>query len=284
MVMSIVTVIILFLISESVVNGQTPCGQTPVPPNLNTTRIVGGTAAVPYSWPWQIVWCTSGLFGICDLECGGSIIDSQFVLTAGHCVYGETNRPQQFRVKAGVYHQSSSSETGEQVVAVKAIHLHPNYQPSPVPVFDIAVIELAAPLTFTDHVQPVCLPSSDADVNMEPNKVWVTGWGTTFEGGFVTIELRQVLVPIVNTDTCQTEYPGYVQPDVMLCAGEKVKDSCQGDSGGPVVFKKNDAWFQYALTSWGRGCAEAGYAGVYSRLVAYCDFIANTTSNRVQCQ
>ncbi len=40
------------------------CGLTPVMPNLIakdvrkfSNEIVGGVNAVPYSWPWQIVWC-----------------------------------------------------------------------------------------------------------------------------------------------------------------------------------------------------------------------------------
>lgn len=57
------------------------------------------------------------------------------------------------------------------------------------------------------------------------------------------------------------------------------KDSCQGDSGGPFVFYENKAWVQHGIVSWGKGCAEAGFAGVYSRVASYLDFIQQTMAN-----
>jgi secreted trypsin-like serine protease len=80
--------------------------------------------------------------GGCSLLCGGSVIDTNWVVTAGHCVYGNTGRPGNFAVKAGVFDESSSTETGEMVINVASIHLHPNYVPNPVPHHDIALIEV----------------------------------------------------------------------------------------------------------------------------------------------
>jgi secreted trypsin-like serine protease len=272
--------------------GQSQCGQTPVAPNVGRAHpknihgeIVGGTVATPYSWPWQIVWCTGGGFNAqCRLECGGTVISEGWVMTAGHCVYGQTNRPQSFRVKAGVFNNAAVNETGEQFVGVKSIRLHPQYRPNPVPQWDVALIELETPLTFTDHVQPVCLPAMDSDALADGNSVWVTGWGTTSEGGSISANLRQVQVPMVSNATCTREYRNDFHPDTMFCAGVAGKDSCQGDSGGPVVAQINGAWSQYGIVSWGQGCAEANYAGVYSRVSAYCPFIASTTMGAVQCQ
>jgi len=176
------------------------------------------------------------------------------------------------------------NETGEQFVGVKAIYLHPSYRPNPVPQWDVSLIELTTPLTFTDHIQPVCLPLADADVLVEPNNVWVTGWGTTSESGSISTQLRQVQVPMVSDATCTREYRNNFHNDTMFCAGQQGKDSCQGDSGGPVVYQKADGWTQYGIVSWGQGCAEQGFAGVYSRVSAYCPFIATTTGGTVTCK
>lgn len=47
---------------------------------------------------------------------------------------------------------------------------------------DIALVQLAAPVTLTSLVQPICLPEASDDF---PPKTacWVTGWGHTQEGG-----------------------------------------------------------------------------------------------------
>jgi len=83
---------------------------------------------------------------------------------------------------------------------------------------------------------------------------------------------------------CQKEYPGMVD-NTMECAGRAGVDSCQGDSGGPLVTKHNDTgkWFQAGIVSWGQGCAEQGYAGVYARPSAMCDFIEQTVGYAI-CQ
>lgn len=47
--------------------------------NLNT-KIVGGQDATPGSWPWQVSLQTNGFH-----FCGGSLINSGWVLTAAHC-------------------------------------------------------------------------------------------------------------------------------------------------------------------------------------------------------
>lgn len=280
------TVVLLALGALAYVNAD-GCGQTPVKPNTKfSTDIVGGTVANAYSWPWQIVWCSSGWFGGCDLECGGSVINNGWVLTAGHCVYDDMT-PGNYQVKAGVFQEDSTNEDGEQIVNVKAIHLHPKYNPyfgEGVPEFDISLIELASPLTYSDHVQPICLPTDDSQAILPPNQAWVTGWGTTSEGGDISAKLRQVQVPFVDFKTCESEYTGDIDENTMICAGKKGLDSCQGDSGGPLqVQGASGAWYMVGIVSWGYGCAENHEPGIYSRVSAYCDFISSTTSGAVTC-
>lgn len=51
-------------------------------------------------------------------------------------------------------------------------------------------------------------------------------------------------------------------------------DTCQGDSGGPLMlFTSSQQWVLVGITSFGRGCAQPGYAGVYTRTAAYIDWI-----------
>lgn len=43
----------------------------------------------------------------------------------------------------------------------------------------------------------------------------------------------------------------------------------QGDSGGPLVFLNGDHYVQIGIVSWGIGCAEVNYPGIYTRLAAF---------------
>ena len=63
----------------------------------------------------------------------------------------------------------------------------------------------------------------------------------------------------------------------MLCAGYEEtggKDSCQGDSGGPLVDKETKE--QIGVVSFGQGCAEPGYPGVYTQVSYFIDWINET--------
>jgi len=254
------------------------CGTTPVPPDMD--KIVGGQVATPYSWPWQVVFCR-GSGASCSLMCGGSVIAPGWVMTAGHCVYGNDHNPQGFQIKAGVFDESKNAESGERMVKIKRMILHPDYNHEQTS-HDIALLELATPLEYTNHIQPVCLPNSDS-ILKPATMVTVTGWGTTSSGGSISKKLQQVDVPIVSYATCNSEYNGEVQNDVMFCAGVFGKDSCQGDSGGPLVKQHtNGLWYEHGIVSWGNGCALAGYPGVYSRVSAYCDFIKQYTGESCQ--
>jgi secreted trypsin-like serine protease len=61
----------------------------------------------------------------------------------------------------------------------------------------------------------------------------------------------------------------------MICAGEENKDSCQGDSGGPMMHGQTHV----GIVSWGYGCAERGYPGVYTQTSYFVDWINKNNDN-----
>ena len=158
--------IVLLYVIWSAPCSSTRCGQTPIVPNANDDRVVGGSIATPYSWPWQVVWCHHGGKCVqcscdqyyvpwdcfpgwfnCILECGGTLIGNSWVLTAGHCVYDRhahhhTVSPAKYRVKMGVFNQASIGEGGEVIAHVHSIHLHPRYKPHPDPQWDMALVKV----------------------------------------------------------------------------------------------------------------------------------------------
>jgi trypsin len=64
----------------------------------------------------------------------------------------------------------------------------------------------------------------------------------------------------------------------MFCAGlaQGGKDACQGDSGGPVIKDFSTGVADAVLvgaTSWGYGCAQPNYPGVYSDVAMFRGWI-----------
>eukprot|EP00980_Cylindrotheca_fusiformis_P006432 scaffold1375_cov137-Cylindrotheca_fusiformis.AAC.21 len=98
----------------------------------------------------------------------------------------------------------------------------------------------------------------------------VLGLGLLGEEGVPPDFLRDVVVEAISTEECNSRdsYDGAVFDSVMFCAGVNGggKDSCKGDSGGPLVIRNGNEHIQVGVVSWGYGCAEANYPGVYSRV------------------
>jgi len=276
------TVILLsFVAVASAVTNN--CGTTPIPPD--ETRIVGGHVAKPYSWPWQAEMCFTSASGTgaCSLRCGASIIDRNWIMSAAHCVDGYVNAPQRFKIKMGVYDYHNDGENGEIVSSLSQIIMNSQYNRPKQMSNDMALLRLSSPITYTNHIQPVCLPTQISDVLTGGKNLFVTGWGATSEGGAVSSQLRQVIVPSMTAAQCNSNYPSQIDQNTMFCAGRAGRDSCQGDSGGPIVIKRADGrWWQAGVVSWGIGCAENGHAGVYASVPSMCAFIRDNTG--VSCQ
>jgi trypsin len=89
-------------------------------------------------------------------------------------------------------------------------------------------------------------------------------------------DLQEALLPIVDFDTCNsdTSYEGYLTEN-MFCAGylDGRKDGCQGDSGGPLIVDNT----LVGIVSWGNGCAQENFPGVYTKVQNYASWITETT-------
>ncbi len=251
------------------------------------TRIVGGSEVPIERAPWQVALVMDVGGGNWHQFCGGSIIAQRWVVTAAHCVDGAT-QPGDFVIIAGHAHWPSAPVADDRVV--DTIMVHPGWDPND-DRNDIALLRLDAntplPLNGTT-VAPVPLPRGVGS-GWPPRSAAaeVTGWGSTVSGGSGVTTLRLATVDVLSgpgENECGLYYtsddpvPTEYHPTEMLCAGVEGggRDACQGDSGGPLVVKSSGEWVLAGITSWGIGCAQADFPGVYARVTNYGSWIATT--------
>lgn len=246
------------------------------PHNPDSPSIIGGQEAQPGAWPWMVALVLASQTDAFQGQfCGGSLIAPNWVLSAGHCTYNADDsllQPAQVDVVIGRHRLSSND--GQRVDVVKIIR-HPGYQhgasyDNDLALFQLATPVAATPLKFIDPQMPALEAASRA--------VTVIGWGIA-DNKEPSDALRQVEVPLVDLTTCRLSY-GVLDGEVtdnMLCAGLKAggKDSCQGDSGGPLMTFDNttSTWKQVGVVSWGQGCAEPNFYGIYTKISHYADWI-----------
>ena len=51
-----------------------------------------------------------------------------------------------------------------------------------------------------------------------------------------------------------------------------------GDSGGPLICVDNNRPVLYGVTSWGIGCGDKGYPGVFAKVSAVLNWISSTAN------
>lgn len=129
-----------------------------------TPNIVGGAPAENGQFPYQISLRYYG-----EHNCGGSILNKYFVLTAAHCVY-------QFPVNSlGVVVGTNKLSVGGIVYAVlRTIH-HEMYNPDTI-VNDVGLVRTGSPIQFNRFIQPI--PLNDFQP-LPGSMLTLSGWGLT---------------------------------------------------------------------------------------------------------
>ncbi|NWW48496.1 DDN1 protein, partial [Pedionomus torquatus] len=187
-------------------------------------RIIGGSEAKPHSWPYMAYLLTG------KSTCGGFLIRADAVLSAAHCVAGETN----ITVILGA-HDVTKPGPNKQVFHVGHWVIHPNYLPNTTK-NDIVLLKLKPKAKLTKKVSSISF--SNRNEHVKPGtKCKVAGWGRTSRGGGRSTVLMEVDLEVQSDHVCEDYFRNNYLPESMICAGDKngKKAFSKGDSGGPFV-------------------------------------------------
>mgnify|MGYP000211949984 CR=1 FL=1 len=240
---------------------------------VSDTRIIGGDT-VTQSQEFMVTLFKKGRFNY-FFSCGGSLLDNEWILTAAHCV--DQDEPEDLAVVVG---ELLPFESSAELQLISEVIVHPNYVGSDTDYdFDIALLRLAAPISN----ESLDIASSDLPTGTD---LTVMGWGSTDLEDY-SESLQSVIVEVVSQSTCEHQYTVEIDgslveliSDNMMCAADTNKDSCSGDSGGPLMIQSEGQYFQVGIVSWGFGCADEDFSGVYIRVDRFLDWINSYKTER----
>lgn len=227
--------------------------------------------------------------------CGGTIIDSQHVLTAAHCVYEDYTAMLHTWVVPGMADQAKYNDGSYQSARVEKVYYPNDYIENLDPNLgdvlpnDIAILKLETALNVRDYSS---LLNSTFDntyaLNRGSNTFKAVGRGYTnhvADNGGNTVS-RTTTNVVMQTSLTFDSANDCNSTNKQLCFDGVLSDgyknsTCNGDSGGPVYWWDGSAYQQIGITSYGPGtCGDPNreYTSVFTEVYDYSGWINRVTS------
>jgi V8-like Glu-specific endopeptidase len=177
------------------------------------------------------------------LHCTGTVIGSQTVLTAAHCLHGYDERMMSFVTGPDAFDRDAPR------YRLIDKRIHQDYIESPLGTHDIGVIYLARPF---GEGPVVPLPTEDVSSIIVSKKLSFIGYGYT--------RIQADGSHSDNGQKMKADMAARGVAEWTFSYGGKEHSTCNGDSGGPALLGTPETELRVVgVTSWGDGaCSEFG--------------------------
>jgi len=207
-------------------------------------RIFRGNTTNKNEYPWMVRLMFDN-----TIICGGSFINSKWVLTAAHCVEDfSIIQVDDLTVVLGDHDATVPNEDTEVEMSISEIIMHPQTQVPQTGDFDFALLKMKGEIDFikNKYIRPACLPEN-------PSKDYV-GWDTTLIGwGYIRTpepenktaalaeKLQYISGPVATDQKCR----GLVVRDLFPRMLKLFWDNFPSESWNEFPTMSNDFWNEF---------------------------------------
>lgn len=200
-----------------------------------------------------------------DAYCSGTYLGDGWILTAGHCAYEVLKITAFIGVSVITQNMSDISYTASKII------IHPDFNTTTLE-NDVALLKLDE----NPIIPSVILNNGTESIDTPGNKCRILGYGITSDYNKEGLGVLREGNVTIKDPKYFNEVDGLDTNTIVIASGDfvdesgYVEDTCGGDSGSPLLCGKN---ILSGVTSWGIGCGNPMYPGVYTRISHYFDWI-----------
>ncbi|CAM3547644.1 TPA: GlyGly-anchored extracellular serine protease VesA [Vibrio cholerae] len=223
-------------ISPYIVNGT----------NANVANYPSFASLAIYISPYQY---SSGTY------CGATVLNSRYILTAAHCIYGNSYTMLYTVVVPQLEDESQFPNGNVQFARAAEFYYPDNYVDSSAVYWpnDIAIIKLESDLNVSNFVGVLNSSINNSyDVNGTYKAIGHGYVNGNVAGGTRLLETTLTFVPFA---TCSAYYGANLGSGHVCFTGPQIgsyrNSTCSGDSGGPVYLDSGSGYVQIGITSFG---------------------------------